>query len=86
MKILRFGLLLVGLLILLLSVPMLGFAALGFAGILADVSVQENREFGLQFLTYGGPMFLAGLVIVGLSFFCKASGASANTSTVESDR
>ncbi|MCR9118761.1 MAG: hypothetical protein NXI22_17640 [bacterium] len=64
MRLLFFLLIGVGFICLLLSAPPLLFALLGFAGVLADVSPQENREFGLTFLLIGLPLLVGGLIFV----------------------
>jgi len=38
------------------------FAVLGFNGVLADVSVEENREFAFQFLQLAGGAAVAALI------------------------
>lgn len=47
----------------LISLPLLGFAALGFLGILADMSIAENRGIGMQFLYLGLPPLIGGVVL-----------------------
>ncbi len=68
MKLLRYIILGLAGLSLLISLPLVGFAALGFMGILADVSVAENREFGLGFLYMGLPFLVGGGVLFFIGF------------------
>lgn len=58
-------------LLILLSLPLLGFGLLGLVGILADVGPAENREFGFQFLTYGIPAFLVGVILLSSAFMIR---------------
>ena len=46
----------------LIACPLIGFAVLGFFGILADVSVAENRQFGLMFLGYATPFAVTAAI------------------------
>jgi hypothetical protein len=49
---------------LVLSMPCVFFGVLGLLGVVADVSLDENRQFGRQFLRLA--MFPMGLGAVGL--------------------
>ncbi len=66
MRLLKLILLALGMISLLISLPPLGFASLAFLGILADVSYVENREMGVQLLSWGWPPFISGIVLCAL--------------------
>ena len=67
-RFLRLTVLALGVIGILLSLPLLGFAALGYLGILADVGPAENRQLGIQLLTWGLPALICGVVLCVLSF------------------
>lgn len=62
MRTLSFLLIAFGAISTLISLPLLGFAALGFLGVLADVSVAENREYGVQLVSMGLPPLIIGAI------------------------
>lgn len=64
----RLTVLALGVIGILLSLPLLGLAALGYLGILADVGPAENRQLGIQLLTWGLPALICGVVLCVLSF------------------
>lgn len=74
MRILTFILLALGVIGILISLPLLGFAALGFLGVLADVGPTENREMGIQLLSWGLPPLICGVVlcVLGLVAFARS--------------
>lgn len=55
MRLLKLILLALGMISLLISLLPLGFASLAFLGVLADVGPAENREMGVQLLSWGLP-------------------------------
>lgn len=73
MRTLKVIVLALGVIGILISLPLLGFAVLGYLGILADVSVAENRGFGMQFLYMGLPPLIVGVVlcVLGLLAFIR---------------
>lgn len=56
MRLLKLILLALGMISLLISLLPLGFASLAFLGVLADVGPAENREMGVQLLSWGLPL------------------------------
>ena len=52
----------------LLAVICIAFGILGLIGILADVSPAENKEFGIQFLSYSIPFIATSLISALLAF------------------
>jgi hypothetical protein len=73
MRLLKLILLALGMISLLISLPPLGFASLAFLGILADVSYAENREMGVQLLSWGLPPFIGGVVLCALGLLAHAT-------------
>ncbi len=55
-----------------ISMPLLGFAVLGYFGILADMSVEENRQIGMQLLFLGLPALFVGVFLCVLGLFAKS--------------
>ena len=53
----------VGAIALLIAALMLVLASLGYMGVLADVSLDENREFASQILVLAIPMSCGGLLV-----------------------
>lgn len=64
----RLTVLALGVIGIVLSLPLLGLAALGYLGILADVGPAENRQLGIQLLSWGLPALICGTVLCVLSF------------------
>jgi cell division protein FtsX len=71
-RILTFIVLAIGALGILISLPLLGLAALGYRGALADVGPAENRNMGIQLLSWGLLPLIGGMVVCVLGVLAFA--------------
>lgn len=59
------------------------FACLCFLGIAADVSLAENREFGVQFFLMGLPFCGAGLLLLLIAWITPSKPKGEEASQVD---
>ena len=82
-RILTFIVLATGMLCIFISLQLLGLSALGHLGALADVGSAENRNMGIQLLSWGLPPLIGGvgLCVLGLlAFACSRRRADSKPS------